>query len=415
MNRRHLLHTLTAGSIATLAAARFSLAAAPPSDVRITRVRILNPPGFKTLAGPVGLSQTVVAIETNAGITGYGQGGTPDLLRYAASLLIGEDPVRTEYHWQRMYRSSIYPAGRERLHAVGALDCALWDIKGKLLGVPVYELLGGRVRDYVECYRSFGAMRLDEAREQGRKTMAEGYRAIRFHAVGGSGIVFDERRAIGELAEICAALRDGVGPQGEFILDAHTRFSLADAVQLCERVAPLSPLFVEDPLHIIDDIDAFTLLRQKVNVPLAAGEQFGDLRDGNLPLVERELIDFLRSSIPNVGGITAYRKLAALCEAHGVAMVPHFTAPIATAAVVHALFAYPGRAMNEVLRPPLPPYVREAYTLRDGKMYRSDRPGLGVVIDEKVMSSVATITEARPAELYQGDPIRRPDGSHLYL
>jgi galactonate dehydratase len=357
----------------------------------------------------------VVAIETNAGVTGYGQGGTPDLLRYAASLLIGEDPVRVEYHWQRMYRSSIYPAGRERLHAVGALDCALWDIKGKLLGVPVYELLGGRVRDYVECYRSFGAMRLDEAREQARKTMAEGYRAIRFHAVGGSGTVFDERRAIGELAEICAALRDGAGPQGEFILDAHTRFSLADAVQLCERVAPLSPLFVEDPLHTIDDIDAFALLRQKVNVPLAAGEQFGDLRDGNLPLVEHELIDFLRSSIPNVGGITAYRKLGALCEAHGVAMVPHFTAPIATAAVVHALFAYPGRAMNEVLRPALPPYVREAYALRDGKMYRSERPGLGVVIDEGQMSAVATITEARPAELYQGDPIRRPDGSHLYL
>ncbi|MEJ1963778.1 MAG: mandelate racemase/muconate lactonizing enzyme family protein [Gammaproteobacteria bacterium] len=414
MNRRHFLLTLAAGSLATMTAARFSVAA-PQSDVRITRVRILNPAAFKTLAGPVGLAETVVAVETNAGVTGYGQGGTPDLLRYAASLLIGQDPVRTEYHWQRMYRSSIYPAGRERLHAVGALDCALWDIKGKLLGVPVYELLGGRARDYVECYKSYGALRVDQAREEGRKTMAEGFRAIRFHAVAGNGTVFDGRRAIGEMAEICAALRDGVGAQGEFILDAHTRFSLADAVQLCERVAPLSPLFVEDPLHIIDDVDAFAWLRQKVSVPLAAGEQFGDLRDGNLPLVERELIDFLRSTIPNVGGITAYRKLAALCEAHGVAMVPHFTAPIATAAVVHALFAYPGQAMNETFQPTLPPYLREAYVFRDGKMYRSDRPGLGVVVDESRLTAMAAITEARPPELYQGEPIRRPDGSHLYL
>src|SRR5687767_10483693 len=122
MNRRNFLGTLAAGSVAAAMAGGRIAEAAPRSDVRITRVRILNPAAFKTLAGPVGLAETVVAVETNAGITGYGQGGTPDLLRYAASLLIGQDPVRTEYHWQRMYRSSIYPAGRERLHAVGALD-----------------------------------------------------------------------------------------------------------------------------------------------------------------------------------------------------------------------------------------------------------------------------------------------------
>lgn len=415
MNRRNFLGTLAASGFATVAAGPASFAAAARSDLKITRVRVLSPKTFKSLAGPVGLAETVVAVETNAGITGYGQGGTPDLLRYAASLLIGQDPLRIEYHYQRMYRSSIYPAGRERIHAVGALDCALWDIQGKLLDVPVYQLLGGRARDYVECYRSFGAMRLEDAKETASKTMAEGYRAIRFHAVGGSGTVFDARRAIGDMTEICAALRDGVGPKGEFIIDAHTRFSLADAVELCERVAPLHPLFVEDPLRIMDDIDAFALLRQKVRVPLAAGEQFGELRDGNLPLVEKELIDFLRSTIPNVGGISGFRKLAALCEAHGVAMVPHFTPPIATAAVVHALLPFPGQALNEVLRPALPPYLKEAYVHREGKMFRSDRPGLGVVVDESQLNVVATISDPRPAELYQGEEVQRPDGSHLYL
>jgi len=416
VNRRNFLGTLAAGSLATLATGPVTtLAAAPRSDLKITRIRVMSPKAFKGLAGPVGLAETVVAVETNAGITGYGQGGTPDLLRYAASLLIGQDPSRIEYHYQRMYRSSIYPAGRERIHAVGALDTALWDIQGKLLEVPVYQLLGGRARDYVECYRSFGAMRLEDAKETASKTMAEGYRAIRFHAVGGSGTVFDARRQIADMTEICAALRDGVGPKGEFIIDAHTRFSLADAVELCERVAPLHPLFVEDPLHIMDDYEAFALLRQKVRVPLAAGEQFGELRDGNLPLVEKELIDFLRSTIPNVGGISGFRKLASLCEAHGVAMVPHFTPPIATAAVIHALLPFPGQALNEVLRPALPPYLKEAYIHKEGKMFRSDRPGIGVVVDESQLNPVATISEPRPAELYQGDEVKRPDGSHLYL
>jgi L-alanine-DL-glutamate epimerase-like enolase superfamily enzyme len=413
MDRRCFLVSAAATTAATLAP--LTRAAAPSSDVKITRVRVFNPAKTGTLGGPVGLSEIIVAVDTDAGVTGYGQGGTPDMLRYAASLLIGQDPLRIEHHWQRMYRSSIYPAGRERLHAVGALDCALWDIKGKLLGVPLYQLLGGRTREHVDCYRSFGALRLEQAREEARKTMAEGFRAIRFHAVGGGGTVFDSRRSIGDLAAICAELREGVGAAGEFILDAHTRFDLAEAVQLAERIAPLYPLFLEDPLRTIDDVAAFELLRQKVDVPLAAGEQFGDLRDGNLPLVERGLIDFLRSTIPNVGGITAYRKLAAHCEAHSVALVPHFTAPIATAAVVHALFAFPGPAMNEVFRPELPPYLKEAYVFRQGRMHRSERPGIGVVVDESRLTQLGAFTEARPAELYQGEPVSRPDGSHLYL
>ena len=413
INRRNLLGSLLAGGVATLAAGSRGEAAVR-SDIKITRVRILNPQNFKSLAGPVGLAETVVAVDTNAGITGYGQGGFPDMLRYAAGSLIDEDPLRIEYHWQRMYRSSIYPAGRERLHALGALDCALWDIKGKLLDAPLYDLLGGRTRDYVECYKSFAGLTVATAREEGRKAMAEGYRAIRFFVAGEFGTMFDGRRGIVELAEVCAALREAVGSRGEFIVDAHTRLSLADAAQLCERVKPLSPLFVEDPLHIIDDVNLFAMLRQMTNVPLAAGEQFGDIRDGNTPLVERNLIDFLRSSIPNVGGVTGFRKLAAICEAHGVAMVPHFTPPIASAAVVHSMFTFPGQVMYEVYMPALPPYLREAYIFRDGKMYHSDRPGLGVTVDESQLDEVARI-EAKSPEFYHGDPVSRPDGSHLYL
>jgi galactonate dehydratase len=152
-----------------------------------------------------------------------------------------------------------------------------------------------------------------------------------------------------------------------------------------------------------------------VTVPLAAGEQFGDLRDGNLPLVEQGLVDYLRCSIPNVGGITSYRKIAALCEAHSVALVPHFTGPIATAAVVHSLLSFPGVAMDEVFRPELPPYLNEGYVFRNGEMYPNDSPGLGVVVDLGRLNQIAELTERGPASLYQGESLQRPDGSYLYL
>jgi L-alanine-DL-glutamate epimerase-like enolase superfamily enzyme len=329
--------------------------------------------------------------------------------------MIGEDPFRIEYHWQRMYRGSIYPAGSERLLAVGALDCALWDIKGKALEQPVYQLLGGKARDHVECYHSFGALTKGQAKQEARKAMADGFRAIRFHTVPANSQEFDVRKMIDAFVAICAELREGVGPNGDFILDAHTRFDFADIARLCDLVAPYAPLFVEDPLRSIEDITAYTNLRRRVTVPLAAGEQFGDLRNGNLPLIEQGLIDYLRTSIPNCGGITSYRVLASLCEAHSVGLVPHFTAPLATSAVIHSVLAFPGVAVNEVFRPEYPPYLREGYIFRDGKMHPNDRPGLGNVIDESRLNLIAEITERAPSSLYQGESLHRPDGSYLYL
>ena len=182
MDRRKFLQVAALGSAGVLPFIH-ARAAEAASDIKITRVRVFNPTDKGDLSGWLNLSDNIVVVDTDAGITGYGQGGTPDLIRYAAGRLIGEDPFRTEYHWQRMYRSSIYPAGSERLLAVGALDCALWDIKGKALGQPVYQLLGGRARDHVECYHSFGALAKGQAKQEARKAMADGFRAIRFHTV----------------------------------------------------------------------------------------------------------------------------------------------------------------------------------------------------------------------------------------
>ena len=153
MQRRTFLNTLLAGAGGVTLGGRVAHAALP--KMKITRVRYYYP--GKKVRSPMSPVQTsnVICIDTDAGITGIGEGGTKDSLEHCASALIGEDPSRIETHWQNMFRGAFFPAGREKLHALGGLDIALWDIKGKALGVPVYELLGGRTRDFCECYTIF--------------------------------------------------------------------------------------------------------------------------------------------------------------------------------------------------------------------------------------------------------------------
>lgn len=408
MKRRTFFKSALFGS---LGATAFPLRSdAVVSDMKITGIRVYNPTDKSGRSGWLNQSDLIVAVDTDAGITGIGQGGTRDMIQDCAGVIIGQDPLRTEYLWQRMYRGEFYPPGREKIHALGALDCALWDLKGKALDTPVYQLLGGRARDHVECYQSRGTLTLKNAGSEARKVMDQGFRAIRFHGISPEGGVFNSRRAVEQTAAICTELRKGVGPDGDWILDAHTRFDMADAVRLCDLVEPLNPFFIEDPLRAINDPVQFGILRNKVSVPIAAGEQFGDKWDGTQPLVENNLIDYLRVAIPNVGGITEYMKIAALCETHYIGLVPHFTGPISTAAVIHAVTPFSGPVLNEVFISTLPDYLTEAYDLKDGKIYPNDRPGLGVNFDPGRTNLIDEITEPGNISGYH-----RPDGSFTTL
>ncbi len=380
------------------------------SDMKIKRVRVYNPTDTSGISGWLNHSAIIVIVETDAGITGIGQGGTKDMIQDCAGAIIGQDPLRTEYLWQRMYRGTFYPPGREKIHALGALDCALWDLKGKALSVPVWQLLGGRARDHVECYQSRGTLGLRDAKEEARKVREQGFRAIRFHGIEPAGGIFNSRKAVDQTAAVCAELREGMGPDGDWILDAHTRFDMPDAIRLCKLVEPLNPFFVEDPIRAINDPGLFKILRGQASVPIAAGEQFGDKWDGTQPLVEQGLVDYLRVAIPNVGGITEYMKIAALCETHYIGLAPHFTAPISTAAVVHAVTAFSGPVIDEVLNSSLPSYLKEGYDFKDGKIYPNNRPGVGVVFDPEKTHLIDEITQPRNVSGY-----KRPDGSFASL
>ena len=203
MNRRTFLKSAAAASAVALL--RPSLADAALPQAKITRIRFYEAPNVMPLQIPLLQSNMVVTIETDANITGIGEGGTIDTLTPCAGRLIGRNPFHIERLWQDMYRAFHYPPGRERLHAIGALDLALWDLKGKALDVPVYELLGGMNRNYLECYTTTFRGGGPTLRERAAACMDAGWRLFRFDAASlppGQNS-YDARERIRQMAADC--------------------------------------------------------------------------------------------------------------------------------------------------------------------------------------------------------------------
>jgi galactonate dehydratase len=220
--------------------------------------------------------------------------------------------------------------------------------------------------------------------------------------------VFNTRERINHLTEECGAAREGVGKDGDWVIDFHQRFDLPDAIRGCNEIESLAPFFVEDPVRTEAFLQDLPILRNKVNVPLAAGEEWGNRWDFN-PLVERHDIDFVRATLPNVGGITEMMKIAALCETHFIGIVPHFTGPIATAALVNCLGTYSGPVLMEYnYQGHTLPHLPVCLDFKNGKLYPNERPGIGVELDFKQLKQVAEITEPVTA---RAQTYFRTDGS----
>lgn len=403
MQRRSFLQSVGLGGAAALAAAKAGAAAAPP-PMKITRVRFYHNP-----KSPAHFNQSfhIVTVETDAGITGIGEGGSHDTVTQCAQMIIGEDPSCIDHLWQLMFRGHFYPAGREKLDALGAIDLALWDIKGKALGVPVYELLGGFSRDHVECY-STGFPSRGSLKETARACLEAGFRAFRWATADPpSGQPFNSHEMVRKTYEECVEIREGVGKDGDWSLDYHTRLDFPDAVRLSTLIEPLKPYFAEDLIRS-ENPEVYKELRAHVKVPIAVGEQFGARWDIS-PLIEQQLIDYSRVTLPNVGGITEYMKIQALCETHYVGLIPHFTGPVSETALVHTSGVFSGPVLMEMTGDGKTshPHLPECYDFRNGKMWPNRRPGLGVTLDTKPLELAAEITErARPIPVYH-----RPDGS----
>ncbi|HNY40481.1 MAG TPA: mandelate racemase/muconate lactonizing enzyme family protein [Bryobacteraceae bacterium] len=408
MRRRTLLRTgLSAFSFGHWPLA--CLARAEARKMKITRIRLYA----SSISRPLIVqSHHVITVETDAGITGVGEGGTAELIRDCAVHLIGKDPTRIEALWQLMYRGSFYPAGREKLHALGGLDMALWDILGKSLGAPVHQLLGGAARDHIECY-STGFPSRATLRETARACIDAGFRAFRTSVIdrpsGPQTNVqpFDSSDAIHRTHQNCIEIREGVGSGGRWAIDYHTRLDLRGAVRLSTLIEPLEPYFAEDLVRS-ENPGVYRQVRSLVKVPIAVGEQFGDRWDIN-ELIENRLIDYSRVSLPNCGGITEFMKHAAICETHYVGLVPHFTGPVSEAALAHCCAVFSGPVLMEMRgNGSLPAtYLANSFDFRDRKIWPNSRPGLGVDFNPAGLTLLAEIDKpGQPIPLY-----RRPDGS----
>ncbi len=380
-------------------------ASLPPA--KITKIKIFHPP---TLNQTFNQSNVVVTVETDIGITGVGEGGTKDLIEQCAGNVIGKNPFHIEALWQEMYIAWFYPPGREKIHALGAIDLALWDIKAKALKVPLHELIGGVARNYCECYATGGVPvpQGTSLKDRARAAIDAGYRAFRTDAGIGAPMnePFDTRQRVKAVIEACQQIREGVGPKGDWCIDTHQKFDYADSLRICKGIEQFDPYFVEDPVKDEQFFEDIPKMRQMTSVPIAAGEEWGQRWNFN-KLVENHDIDFNRCTIPNVGGITEYLKVMSMCETHTVGMVPHFTGPISTAALVHCLVTYSGNVLFEYNYGNRPiDYLPEFVDFKNGKLYPNLRTGLGVTLDEKPLKLVGEVTKPGTARIY-----RRPDGS----
>ena len=407
-NRRAALGALGAAA-ASLWLAPSAEALGLPED-KIKRVRYFRTPGDTTgnRGQPmVNLSSNVVIIETERGLTGIGEGGEPTSMDECASMLIGLDPFRIDQHWQRMMRGYFYPAGREKIHSLGALDMALWDLKAKALDVPLWQLLGGKSREHIELYstafpRGPGGTLEDAA----RRCMDAGFRVYRHATDNPRERVVDRFKLVRLMHDECESIHKITG-DGGWAIDFHTELDPPDAINLATLLEPLHPYFCEDLIRS-EGVDSYVTMRERTRVPIAVGEQFGYKWDINT-LIERQLIDYTRCTLPNVGGISEFMKIIALAETHYVGMIPHFTGPISEAALVHCLTATSVTALMEMLGDGTRswPYLPKVYDFKDGKLWPNDRPGLGVTLDQSKLTLLGEYATYRAGMLLN----RRPDGS----
>ena len=360
---------------------------------------------------------TFVKVYTDEGLTGLGEAGINGkelalhgLVETYKPMLVGMDPTRIEHIWQTLWRGQFFRGGHVHAAAVAAIDIALWDLRGKSLGVPVYELLGGRTRDYARCYchvqRSGGIDRMvDYATQQ----VAEGWRFVRFGAGEGDPNegrgVFEQSGSLRWTVAAFAALRDALGPEIEICVDFHQRTTPTYAIQLARELAPMRPFFIEDPLRA-ENPSEFAYLRQHISVPIATGEQLPSKWDWR-ELIEKDLMDYCRVDLCICGGLTEARKVAAWCETHYIEQVPHNPlGPVSTAACLHFDLSTPLFALQELTWRPgvLDGVVSTDMRLEGGNLFSGGTPGLGVELDDEA-------AVAHPFELPGLRILRREDGS----
>ena len=358
----------------------------------------------------------IVKIETDNGICGIGESGAWGYLEPSGvaiekfgRYLLGKDPLLIEHHWQYMYRFSHF-RGSAIMGAISAIDIALWDIAGQHFETPVYQLLGGKVRDKARAYcHVFGETKADlvkgilDAKNEG------------FTAVGHLTPFLDEDRSekyfkthadkISDAIQTVEMYRDSVGNEVDLCIEIHRRLTPTEAVQLGRGIEQYHPFFYEDPITP-DNFDEMAYVAEKINIPIATGERFTSLWEFQMALA-RNSVQYVRPDVCLVGGISGAKKIASLAEAHHVGVVPHNPlSPVSTAACLQIAASCPNFVLQEYPNgetiPPKSDMV-EGLTVHDGRGFLliSEKPGIGIKLKENVEKLCPPVTREVVTRLHE--------------
>jgi galactonate dehydratase len=393
VNRREVLALAggVAGAVALADMARAADEAVPKAEDRVTGIKITAVHGI-----PVG-PKAYVKVGTSHQVTGWGEvtGSEPKvasaLAESLADLLLGENPTRVEHLWQKLYRSHRdMRGGPIMVHTISALDMALWDITGKLHGVPVYRLLGGPTRDRIRMYPT----------PKAQKT-----------GTGGPHPFSGGMNDIAPLVKSIENARKQVGPDGAVMFDAHCAVPPPLLIQFAAAIAPYDVLWIEEPA-VPGNIEVFKKLRQVIKVPLATGERDRTIWEV-LPYLQHQAVDILQSDVGQCGGISQLKKIATLAEAFYTPMAPHntcselgLTASLHVAASIPLFLIQEGYLDGHIMPPGV---ARKTWEVdKDGYASLPQGAGLGVEMDEALMAKVA----ADPKRKYKWPVVTYPaDGS----
>jgi galactonate dehydratase len=354
----------------------------------------------------------LVRIETDTGIVGWGETtlegkprSTVAAVEELAEYLIGKDPLKIEHHWQHIYRSAFFRGGNVLMTALSGIDQALWDIAGKHFGVPAYQLLGGAVRDRIRVYAHWGVGSLtDEGKARARERLemlrGKGYTAFK-SGPGGTWRGHEPPAVIDAFVERAYLMREWVGPEVELAFDFHGKMTPALAIEVCQELKGMRPMFVEEPVPQ-ENVDALKLVADHVSFPIATGERLLSRWEFR-QVCEKQAAAFLQPDVSHAGGITELKKIANMAEVYYMHVLPHCAiGPVAFSACMQVDAVIPNFLAQEQVDVGLGAgLLKEEWQVRDGHIELPARPGLGFEIDEsEACRSLDSYEEELGGELY---------------
>ena len=372
-----------------------------------------------------GRNFVTVKITTDEGVTGLGDATLNGremavcayLEQHVGPCLIGRDPQAIEDIWQYLYKGAYWRRGPVTMAAIAAIDMALWDIKGKIAGLPVYQLLGGKSRKAVRLYAHANGESAEQTLEKAKALMDEGFSAIRLQsAIAGLpvtyGVLGDKadyfelqgnrplppeetwstKKYFKMVVDLFARARDVLGPDVDLLHDVHNRLMPVEAARLGKALEPYDLMFLEDACNA-EDQDSLSLVRGQTSTPLAIGETYNSLWDCKA-LIQNRLIDYIRIAATHGGGITPLRRITDFASIFDVRTAPHGApdlSPICFAAHMHINIWAPNFGIQEYVglgNEQTRSLFKHDFKVKDGMAYMSDAPGLGVEFDEAAASTM---------------------------